>query len=360
MARRKRRNVTRSAAKRGMPPGSLVFTGERKIEQAQLTVFDYDGETLQEIPSESLQGCLARRDTQTVTWINVDGVHDAALVERIGSGFGVHALVLEDILSTQQRPKFEDYDEHLFLVVQMLSWGESSMAIEAEQVSFVLGDRFLLTFQERGGDVFDSVRERLRASKGRLRKSGPDYLLYTLLDSIVDSYFTILEKIDDRIETLDEQLTTTQTANTESLRQIHGFKRETIFLRRAVWPLREVLTSLSRTETPLVEQETRLFLRDVQDHALQALDTIETFRELLAGMLDVYISTLNNRLNEVIKVLTIFATILGTLTFIAGVYGMNFDHMPELRWRWGYPAALLFMLAVVLFMLREFKRRRWF
>jgi magnesium transporter len=359
MSRTRRRGL-HSSTKRGMPPGSLVFTGERKLEKTQLTVFDYDADTLKEVPSESLPDCLARRDTPTITWINVDGLHDVEVVERLGQGFGVHPLVLEDILAPEQRAKLEDYEQQLFMVVQMLSWNETTAAVESEQISFVLGARYLLTFQEKGGDVFDSVRERLRSSRGRMRKSGPDYLLYALLDAIVDTYFLILENLDDRIEALEEELTTKGDGDSQSLRAIHRFKRETIFLRRAVWPLREVLAGLTRSESPLVQRETRIFLRDVQDHAVQALETVETFRELLTGMLDIYMSTLNNRLNAVMKVLTIFATIFAPLTFIVGVYGMNFDHMPELRWRWGYPAVLLVMLAIVLGMLREFKRRRWF
>jgi magnesium transporter len=315
---------------------------------------------LQEVPAESLEACLARRTTPTITWVNVDGLHDVQVVERIGAGYDIHPLVLEDILAPEQRAKLEDYEQYLFLVVQMLSWDEAQETIESEQVSFVLGDRFLLTFQEHGGDVFDGVRERLRANRGRMRKSGPDYLLYALLDAIVDNYFTILEKLDDRIEVLDEQLTTGMVADEVTVRAIFRYKREMIYLRRAVWPLREVVSALARHETQLVQRETRVFLRDVQDHAVQALETVETFREILSGMLDIYISTINNRLNTVMKVLTIFATIFAPLTFIAGVYGMNFDHMPELRWRWGYPAIMLVMLVIALGMLREFKRRRWF
>lgn len=358
MARRRRR-VARSAAKRGMAPGSLVFTGERRLDRTQLAVFAYDAETLEEVRSESLGACVARRDRPVNTWINVDGLHDVEAVESLGRAFGIHPLVLEDILATGQRAKVEDYDSTLFVVAQMLTWDATHERIEAEQVSFVLGDRFLLTFQEQGGDVFEPVRERLRTNRGRMRKAGPDYLLYALLDAIVDNYYGLFEKFDDRIEALDDDLAR-EAPDNATPRTIHALKRELIFLRRAVWPLREAVSALARQESPLVQDETRIFLRDVQDHAVQALETVETFREVLTGLLDIYMSTLNNRLNSVIKVLTIFATIFAPLTFIVGVYGMNFDHMPELRWRWGYPVVWLLMLVVALGMLREFKRRHWF
>jgi magnesium transporter len=353
-----RRHKRRESVKMGMPPGTLVYLGEERQTQTQLTVFDYDGETLNEIPSESLQGCLTRKEGPKVTWINVDGLQDVKDIEQIGRAFGIHPLVLEDIVNTGTRPKFEDYENHLFVIVKMLSWDDKNDRVIAEHLSLVLGNRFLLTFQEKGGDVFDPVRERLRANRGRLRKSGADYLMYTLLDAVIDNYFVILEKLDDRIDTLEVELTA--DADTDSLRSIHSLRREMIELRRAVWPLREVIGGVGRSESNLIEHETHTFLRDVYDHTVQVVETIETFRDLLAGMLDIYMSTLNNRMNAVMKVLTIISTIFIPLNFIAGVYGMNFKHMPELERPWAYPLVLSLMLAVGLIMLHQFKKRKWF
>lgn len=353
----RRRRATRSAAKAGLPPGTLVYTGERQLDKTQIAIIDYDGETLQEIPASSLNACLQRLDSKTVTWVNVDGLHDVALVERVGQGFGMHPLALEDVLSMQQRPKIEDYEERVFLVLHMLSWDETGQSIRAEQISMVLGPRFLVTFQEKGGDVFDPVRERLRSNRGRIRKSGPDYLLYALLDAIVDNYFTILERLDDRIAALEEEVT--GDAKPSTLHAIHAMRREMIYLRRAVWPLRDVIAELERGGCPLVEDGTRVFLRDVRDHTIQVAESIETLRDLLTGMQDVYLSTINNRLNTVMKVLTIITTIFIPLSFIAGVYGMNFQYMPELHWPWAYPAVLGGMLVIAVGMLWMFRKRDW-
>lgn len=353
-----RHRIARRSAKTGLSPGTLVHVGERKVETTQLAVLDYDAAGLREIPSETIAGCVGRRGTPTVTWINADGLHQVDVVDQLGRGFGIHPLALEDVLNTETRSKLEDFESYLFLVVKMLSWDEQRAAILAEQVSLVLGPRYVITFQEKGGDVFDSVRERLRAGRGRLRHSGADYLLYALLDAVVDNYFVILEKLDDRVEALEEELTDAPRA--ETVRALHRLKREMIFLRRAVWPLREVVGMLGRLETPLVQRETRLFLRDLHDHTIQVVETVETFRDLLAGMLDVYLSTINNRMNAVMKVLTVIATIFIPLTFLAGVYGMNFRWMPELEWRWGYPVVLVGMALLAGGMLAAFKRRGWF
>jgi len=341
-----------------MPPGTLVYTGERtRDDKVTLSVFDYDANHLNEIPFDSVDACLSRCETPTVTWINVEGLHDVGVIERIGKGYGIHPLALEDVLTTQERPKIEDYDDRIFLVVQMLSWDDGSQSIATEQVSFVLGPHFLITFQEPAGDVFDPVRKRLREGRGRMRRLGPDYLLYALLDSIVDSYFTILERLDDRIESLETELTDIPGPTT--VHAIHSLRREMILLRRNVWPLREVLGGLDRGDSTLVQAETRLFLRDVRDHSIQVIETVETFRDLLTGMLDIYLSTLNYRMNAVMKVLTIIATIFIPLSFVTGIYGMNFEHMPELHWRWGYPAALAGMFGVGGVMLWVFHRRDW-
>jgi magnesium transporter len=265
--------------------------------------------------------------------------------------------VQEDILNTTQRPKFDDYGDYLYAVVKMLRWDAEREEAEIEQVSLVLGKNFVFSFQEREGDVFDPIRHRIRNAKGRIRKMSADYLAYCLIDAIVDGYFVILEHLGDRIEAVEANLVSNPTPQT--LREIHALKRESLLLRRSIWPLREVVSGLERTESQLVADATHVYLRDVYDHSVQVIDTMETFRDMLTGMLDTYLSSLSNRMNEVMKVLTIIATIFIPLTFIAGIYGMNFRHMPELQWRWGYAAALVAMAIVAVGMLLHFRRRKW-
>ena len=342
-------------AKVGAPPGTLIHIGERKAERSRIRLMAYDGEKLSEKDLESVDG-RSCRDESTVVWLNIDGIHDISVIEAAGRCFGIHPLVQEDILNTAQRPKMEEYENYLFLVVKMLQTDPAG-GIRTEQVSIVLGSSFVLSFQEMEGDVFDRIRERLRTGKGRIRKLGADYLAYALLDSIIDRYFLILEDLGDRIEALEEELILHPTPPT--LRKIHQFKREMIHLRKSIWPLREVLGSLQRQEPPLMQESTRIYLRDVYDHTIQIVDTVETYRDIIAGMLDLYLSSLSHRTNEVMKVLTIIATIFIPLTFIAGVYGMNFDYMPELHWKWSYPILWGLMVLTVLGMLWYFRRKKW-
>lgn len=335
-----------------------MYTGDREAQQTEIQVFDYDPEGLRELQAASFAECARMRQQASTTWINVVGLQRIELVEQLGAVFDIHPLVLEDLLNTHQRPKLEDYTEYLFVVVQMLVYDESAREIQTEQVGLILGTGFVISFQEKPGDVFDGVRERLRHGRGRIRKRGPDYLLYALLDSIVDHYFVVLEKLDERIEQMEEHLA--DDPSTQALRDIHHLKREVIHLRKTVWPLRDVIGNLERDEHSLVQRETRLFLRDVYDHALRVAESVETFRDLLSSMLDLYMSTVSNRMNAVMKVLTTIATIFIPLTFIAGIYGMNFDYMPELRQRWGYPIAVGGMLLIAGVMVWLFKRRKWF
>jgi magnesium transporter len=340
-----------------MPPGSLVHIGEKKNDGIRITVCEYDDQHFQEKELETLEGCFPFREEPTVTWVHVDGVHRVETMEKVGSCFQLHPLVLEDILNTDQRPKMEDYGQDLFIVLKMLTYDEKTGQIAAEQISLVLRSHSVISFQERGGGIFASLQERIRNGKGRLRKMGADYLAYALLDFIVDQYFLILERLGERIELLEEKLLTDPT--TPTLQKIQNLKREMIFLRRWIWPLREVVSGLERGESAWVREATRVYLRDVYDHTIQVMDTIEIFREMLSGMMDIYLSSLNNRMNAVMKVLTIIATIFMPLTFLAGVYGMNFKHMPELEWRWGYPAAWLVMVLISILMLFFFRRKKW-
>ena len=341
----------------GTPPGTLTHTGEQKVEEVSISLFDYDENGFQERTVEKIEDCFPFKDSPTVTWININGLHVVENVEKIGKHFNIHPLVLEDILHTDQRPKMEDLDEYIYIVARMLSLPVGGHEVGSEQLSIVLGENVVITFQERPGDMFDPIRDRIRKGKGRVRKSGADYLAYLLLDTIVDSCFMILEQFGDIIEGLEEDLFAHPTV--ESLHAIHHLKRESLALKRAVWPLREVISGLQRAETPLVRDSTGMYLKDVYDHTIQVIDTIESQRDMVSGLQDLYLSTISNRMNEVMKVLTIIATIFIPLTFVAGIYGMNFENMPELGWEYGYFAALTVMAILGAIMVYFFRRNHW-
>ncbi len=338
------------------PAKSGLLPGEAKAGTMKITVMDYDELHLEEKEARTAEECFPFRDKPTVTWINVEGLADAAALEKLGERFGLHALIVEDILAPDQRPKVEDQGEYLYLVLKMLDYQAEEIA--HEQVSLILGSNFVISFQEgREGDVFNPIRERIRSGKGKIRKMGADHLAYSLLDSIVDSYFTILEKLGERVEALEEELIADPGPRT--LEEIHRLKREMLYLRKSLWPLREVISTLERGESPLIHESTGIYLRDVYDHTIQVIDSIETFRDMLSGMLDIYLSSISNRMNAVMKVLTVIATIFMPLTFLAGIYGMNFKYMPELEWPWGYPLIWGVIVLVGLAMVVYFRRKRW-
>jgi len=351
------RLVKRKSAKVGLPPGSLVHVGDEKLREAKITVIDYDQSKLQESEITKAEECLVLKDKPTVTWINIDGVSDARTIQEIGEGFGLHPLILEDIMNTDQRPKVEDFGNYLYIVLKMLLYDDGKGTVVTEQVSIVLGPGFVISFQEREGDVFNPIRDRIRTARGLIRKMGPDYLTYALIDAIVDNYFAILEKLGEKIEYLEDELVTNPTL--ETLREIHELKRDMIFLRKSVWPLREVISKLEREGSKLINETTGIYLRDVYDHTIQVIDAVETFRDMLSGMLDIYLSSISNRMNEVMKVLTIIATIFIPLTLVSSVYGMNFTHMPELDLPWSYPLVLVSMAIIAGLMLVYFRRKRW-
>ena len=351
------RLIKRGAKKAGLPPGTLIHTGEKKVEKAKISFIDYDEAQFQEKEVKTIEECFPFKDTPTVTWINIDGVHEIDIIEKLGKHFDLHPLILEDIVNTEQRPKMEDSGSYIFIVLRMLSYDEGEKEIISEQVSLVLGSNFVISFQESEGSVLEPVRQRIRNGKGRIRKMGSDYLTYALVDAIVDNYFIVLEKLGEIIEGAEDKLV--QKPTPETLQTIHNLKRGAISLRKSVWPLREVISNLERIETPLIHESTRIYLRDVYDHTIQVIDTIESFRDMVSGMLDIYLSSISNKMNEVMKVLTIFASIFIPLTFIAGVYGMNFAFMPELNWRWSYPAVLIFMALAGISMLFYFRRKKW-
>ncbi len=340
----------------GLPPGTVVYSGEKKTEKVSFTLIEYSEKEFIEKEFQNFDECLLELKPEMVKWINVDGIHDTELIQKIGERFNIHTLTLEDIANTDQRPKFEEYDNYLVSIMKMLS---HDTEIQAEQLAILLLDNnTVLSFQEvHGGDAFDIIRTRLRTGKGRVRKMGADYLAYCLIDAVVDLYFVILEKIGDRIEVLEEELV--QDPSKETMRFLHRMKREMIYLRKAVWPMRELINNFERTESKLVKKTTRLFLRDLYDHTIRVIDTVETYRDLLSGMMDVYLSSVSNRMNEIMKVLTIITTIFIPLSFIAGVYGMNFDNLPELHWKYSYYVLWAVMISIALGMVFYFKRRKW-
>lgn len=353
----KGRLIKRRSRKAGLPPGSLIHIGERRLDRTKISILQYDEASVSETVDATVEQCVAAREKPGVVWIDVEGIHDVVVLEKLGLGLGIHPLVMEDVLNTDQRPKAEDYGEYLYIVLRMLCFDEKKNEVVADQVSIVLGKDVVLTFQEGELDVFEPLRRGIREGKGRIRKMGTDYLAYALIDAIVDNFFVILERFGDEIDLLEDELVAQPARQT--LQKLYRLKRDMLFLRKSIWPVRELIAALERIGSPIVGDAIRMYLRDVHDHAVYLVDTIETFRDMLSGMLDIYLSSMSNRLNEVMKVLTIIATLFMPLTFLSGVYGMNFHSMPELSWRYGYPAVLGVMAAVAGTMLLFFRRKKW-
>jgi magnesium transporter len=340
----------------GLPPGTLHVVGEPADQPVLITVIDYDETHFQEKTVDKISECFPFRDTETVTWINVDGLGNPKLIDDLGRCFVIHPLILEDIFNTGQRPKMEDLDGYIYLTLKMLTYLNAEKEIKIEHISMVIGKNFLISFQEDIGDIFDPVRERIRKD-GRIRKFGPDYLAYALIDAIVDNYFSVMEKLEEQVEDLEEELVTNPSP--DSLQKISRLKKDMIFLRKSVWPLREMINNLERSESPLIRESTKIYLRDVYDHSIQVIDTLETFRDMVSGMIDIYLSGLSYKMNEIMKVLTLIATIFIPLTFVVGLYGMNFKNMPEIEWEFGYYSVLIVMAIMVIGMLTYFRRKKW-
>jgi len=372
-----RRHRTRKT-KAGLPPGSLIHVGaDAAAAPPRLLLMQYGGETVRETtmdgraelpplaaaagkPAEAAGKGEAAGEGggQEIAWLQVEGLHDIALMEKLGSHYGLHPLTLEDILYTDQRPKMEDYGGYIYVVLKSFSFPAGpGTELAPEQISIVIGKKFLLSFGEQASILLEPIRERIRQGRGRIRKAGADYLAYAVIDAIVDQYFLILERFGEEIEKQEDYLVSRPTRST--LTAIQHLKREMLYLRKSVWPLREAISALQRLDSPLMDAATAPYLKDVYDHTIQVIDTIETFRDMLSGMLDIYLSSVSNRLNEVMKVLTIIATIFMPLTFLAGVYGMNFKYMPELEWHWGYFLVWGVMIAIALAMGLYFKRKKW-
>lgn len=361
MSRSDHPTVSSRAGKSGMPPGSLVHVGIPKSEKSVINAAVYCAADLTEKHETTLSEALALRSdcgesSGKNLWINIDGLGDLAVLRDLGAAFAIHPLVLEDISNPSQRPKTEQYENYTFFVLRSYV-ATSKNGLESEQVSLILGKDFLLTIQEKKGDAFANISERLRNDNSRIRSKPVDYLAYTVLDCVVDGYFSILESFGSSLEDVETKIV--EAPDQSSLKKLYSLKRKALELRRSIWPVRELLANLDRSDSLFVSASTRIYLRDVYSHVIEVIDTLEIYRETLSGLLDVYLSSLSNRMNEVMKVLTVITTIFMPLTFIAGVYGMNFDFMPELKSVYGYPAVLAVMLLIALLMFRAFKRKRW-
>jgi magnesium transporter len=342
----------------GLQAGSLIYIGEKKSSShADISVIDYNENYAEEFCPTDLQELAKFKSQETVTWINIDGIHDVDFIRKTGEIFGLHPLLLEDILNPDHRPKIEEYGDYLHFTLKELKWNSKNKSIESDQISFVIGKGFVISFQEEKGDIFEPIRERIRNNKGRIRKMKSDYLAYTLIDIIVDYYFLIIDEIENEIELLESIIL--EKTNDENLRKIQKLKKDLLFLRKSVIPLRESVGNLEKSGSTLIEERTTFFLKDVYDHTLHIADSIETYREMLNSLTELHLAGMNNSLNKVMKVLTIISTIFIPLTFIVGVYGMNFTNMPEIQWEYGYTAVWGFMILTVFFMLYVLRRNKW-
>ncbi len=348
------KNISKKA---GLHPGALVHVGRRKADKIKLTVFDYNQDKHSSAEFNKVEEFTPQYKKDLVSWINIDGLHDITAIAALGEHFGLHPLLMEDVLNTSHRPKVEEFDNYLFLTLKMLGLSSDGKSIVQEQVSFVLGDSWVISFQEQEGDLFDVIRERIRESKGNIRKMGADYLLYRLIDVVVDNYFIVTENISEATERLEEKVL--KSPDEQTLQEIQRLKKQLINLRKTINPLREAVSILQKGDNPLIKDTTIRYLRDVYEHIIQVADSIETHRDMLASIMDLYLSGISNKMNQVMKVLTIIATIFIPLTFVAGIYGMNFENMPELHWKYGYFAVWGFMLVVFIFMMIYFKRKKW-
>lgn len=340
----------------GQAPGTLIYTGKKTVEKISLESFSYNEDELDRKESQNLDDCTAILKDQRVNWLNVDGLHNTELINEVGKNFELHPLLLEDVLNVEQRPKYEAFDQYLFFTIKMIHCGDHGQ-IEYEHLSFVLGKNIVISFQEKPEDVFGLIRERLVNSFGKIRQRKVDYLFYRFIDTIVDNYYLVLDNFAERIENLEDEVM--ENPSTKTLQKLQGIRKELIFLRRSVYPLRESLGNLIKGESPLLKKETEKYLADVYDHTIHVIESLETYRDLLGGIMDLYMNSVSNRMNEIMKVLTIMSTIFIPLTFIAGIYGMNFEYIPELKYPWAYGAVWILMLFIAIMMLIFFKRKKW-
>ena len=357
------RLFSRLSKKIGMTPGSIIYIGKERTTDVHIDVIDYSETEHKEKRLTNIEDCFPFKDSPTITWINIDGIHKPEPIEKLGQHFGIHPLVLEDIVNTGHRPNMQDTEDYIFIVIKMLYGDKEDGEIKSEQVSVLFGKNWVITFQETSDDVLDIVRQRIKRTVPRTRLMSADYLAYSLIDAVVDYYFIILEQIGEKVEMLEDEIA--ENPKTESLATIRDLKKQLIILRKSVWPLREVIGGLERIETKLIKKSTIPYIRDLYEHTIQVIDTVETFRDMVSGLLDLYHTGVSNRMNDIMKVLTIFATMFIPLGFLAGVYGMNFDtsispfNLPELRFYFGYPMFWLTVIIVIVGLLWFFRRKKW-
>ena len=354
MATRKKR----FSIKVGYPPESLIYTGDKKLEPNIIRLVNYKEDNCESLTSEDINQIFSEIKPDRVNWISISSLHNTELIEQVGKHFDIHSLMLEDVLNSEQFPKLEETKQHLILTLKYMYFRTGSDKIEQSHISMILGNNYLITFSEGEDDIFRVVRETILSGKGKLRVRGADYLFYIILDAIVDSYYLIFEKLQDDIDDLEDRLISNRTQN--FIKEIHALKKLLSSTRKTINPLLEASNKLTREDVKYIESSTLPYLSDVSDHIVQLTDIYETCREMLAGQIDLNMSNLNNNLNNVIKTLTIVSTIFIPLTFLVGVYGMNFKFMPELEWKWGYPAVIFFMIAVTTIMVIVMKRKKWF
>lgn len=353
-----------SVKKPGAAPGTVEHVGTKRVEKITITVHDYDQDHVNTIPIESIEDCKPYLKNPSKTWIKVEGLHDVEKLKSIWSYFDLHPLIQEDIVNTNQRPKVEQHENCIFFVMRMLYYTPDQQSIDNEQISIILGKNFVLSFQETDRPLFNPVVDRLNTSKSRIRNMDVDYLAYALMDTVTDHYFSLLDTQVDQMEQIDEELLDDPDEST--FQKIHSLRKEIVFTRKSIWPTRDMLNSVIRDESEFIEESTKIYIRDVYDHMVQIIDNVENYRDMILGMHDMYMSHVSNKMNEVMKVLTIIATIFIPLTFIAGLYGMNFNpeaspyNMPELNWYWGYPAFWVVMIIVATIMITYFKKKDWF
>jgi len=340
----------------GQAPGTLIYTGNKNETDVQVEIYTYNKEEIQKKGGKSLTEIAGVSSENRVNWLNIDGLHNIKLINEVGKTYGLNSLVLEDILHVDQRPKMEDFGDYMFFTIKMF-YNNPTGELEFEHISFVLTNKSVISFQERPKDVFDLIRDRLTNSYGKIREKGADYLFYRFIDTIIDHYFIVLDKIAEKIELLEDEVM--ENATTKTLQKLQGVRKELIYLRRSIYPLRESINTILKSESPLLNADTERYFMDIYDHTIQVIESLETYRDLQSGIMDLYMNTASNRMNEIMKVLTIMSSIFIPLTFIAGIYGMNFQHMPELGYTWAYPAVWILMVVLVIFMLILFKKRKW-
>lgn len=340
----------------GQAPGTLIYTGDIEDSPIEISVIRYSEDSFERAIVEKATDVYQEKNEDTITWINIEGIHDTEVIQQIGKDFKLHPLMLEDILNIEQRPKIDNFGDNIIVFLKMLYISETKLIVEP--ISLVLGPNYLISFQEQPGDVFDNIRLRLENSNGKIRNHRADYLLYSLMDAIIDNYFIVLEDISEKLEFLEDKLFL--STDNQLLYELQHLRKQIVVIRRSVYPLREIVNKLNREEYEAIEEESEKYFRDLYDHTIQIIETIETFKETVASLKDVFMTSISNKMNEIMKVLTLIATIFIPITFVVGVYGMNFENMPELGWKYGYALTWGIMVVMTVSMLLYFKKKKWF